>query len=267
MGARSLLFESSGCAKRRADCSSPYAPDLPIHELNDFAQERVRGKTAKVIRMRHPRLATALVALGSLLLSESSAYGSDSVATEVNKLSPADRAELFRLLTAPRSGYARFLTGIGFGAGLRLNNPYRLAGQLGGTGESLSTTAPYTMISAALAFGAPDGLQHGGFASLSVALSGIDQAVLTPGYIMMYRGPSRWLGYARLGPAFVLSPQTNVGGEIAAGGAFFLTGSFGVSVDLAGNLFYGASTWEKKYPAYPVVSATAGLIVDLEVLP
>jgi len=123
------------------------------------------------------------------------------------------------------------------------------------------------MFTAALAFGASDGLQHGGFTSLSLALNGVSQAVLTPGYIMLYRGPSRLLGYARIGPAFVLSPQPNVGGEAAVGGVFFLTGALGLSLDLAGNLFYGASTWEKKYPAYPVVSATAGIIVDFEVLP
>jgi hypothetical protein len=58
-----------------------------------------------------------------------------------------------------------------------------------------------------------------------------------------------------------------VGGEVGVGGVFFLTGAFGVSLDLAGNVFYGASTWEKKYPTYPVLSATAGLIVDFEVLP
>jgi hypothetical protein len=85
--------------------------------------------------------------------------------------------------------------------------------------------------------------------------------------MMLYRGSSRLLGYARVGPAIVLSPQTNVGGEAALGGVFFLTGTLGVSLDLAGNIFYGASTWEKKYPTYPVLSATVGLVVDFEVLP
>ncbi|HRI67338.1 MAG TPA: hypothetical protein PK156_24010 [Polyangium sp.] len=217
--------------------------------------------------MRHPCLATALAAIGLLSTFESTAHALDSNTAGLNGLSPAQREELLRRLSAPPGVNAHFLTSIGFGGGLRLNNPYRLGTQLGSTGESLSTTAPFTMLMAGVTFGAPEGLQHGGFLSLSAALSGIDQAVLTPGYMMLYRGSSRMLGYARLGPAFVLSPKTNVGGELAAGGAYFLTGSFGVTADLSGSLFYGASTWTKKYPAYPVLSMTAGIIVDFEVLP
>jgi hypothetical protein len=217
--------------------------------------------------MRYHCLAKTLVTLGLLLSAESSANALESVSTKPNKLSLSERAALLDELSAPRGNDVRVLAGIGIGSGLRFNNPYRLATQFGTTGESLSATAPYVMLTAALAFGAPDGLQHGAFASLSVATTGIDQAVLTPGYMLLYRGPSRWLGYARVGPAFVLSPQTNVGGEVAVGGVFFLTGTLGVSLDLAGNLFYGASTWEKKYPTYPVISATAGFVVDFEVLP
>lgn len=217
--------------------------------------------------MRRICLVKPLVTLGLLLAAESIANATESAAVAPKALSPSERAALFAKLSAPPKGYARFLGGIGLGAGVRFNNPYRLATQLGATGESLSTTAPYTMLTLAAAFGSADGLQHGAFASLSFAMTGIDQAVFTPGYIMVYRGPHRFLGYARGGPAIILSPQTNVGGELAVGGAFFLTGSLGLSLDLAGNIFYGASTWEKKYPMYPVLSATAGIIVDIEVLP
>ncbi|MBK9263408.1 MAG: hypothetical protein IPM54_26840 [Polyangiaceae bacterium] len=198
---------------------------------------------------------------------ESNAHAADAASTDPKLLSAVEREARLRELDAPVRRYARVLAGIGFGGGLRFNNPYRLATQFGTTGESLSATAPYVTLSAAATFGAPDGLQHGGFTSISFALTGVDQAVLTPGYMLLYRGPSRLLGYARVGPAFVLSPQTNVGGEIAVGSVFFLTGGLGVSLDLAGNIFYGASTWEKKYPVYPIVSVTAGLVVDLEVLP
>ena len=217
--------------------------------------------------MRHQCLAKALVTLGLMLSMESTAKALEPASTEPKKLSPSERAALLQQLTAPLGREARVLLGVGFGAGLRFNNPYRLATQLGATAESVSSTAPYTMLTAAMTFGAPDGFQHGGFASLSIALSGVSQAVLTPGYMLLYRGSSRLLGYARGGPAIVLSPKTNVGGELALGGVYFLTGSLGVSLDLAANVFYGASTWEKKYPAYPVFSATAGLIVDFEVLP
>lgn len=217
--------------------------------------------------MRRFCLVKPLVTLGLLVSAEAIANATEAATTDPKGLSPTERAALFAKLSAPPKGYARFLAGIGVGAGVRFNNPYRLATQLGATGESLSTTAPYTMLTLAAAFGSPNGLQHGAFASISFALTGVDQAVLTPGYIMVYRGSNRLLGYARGGPAIILSPQTNVGGELAAGGAFFLTGSLGLSLDLAGNIFYGASTWEKKYPTYPVFSATAGLIVDIEVLP
>jgi len=217
--------------------------------------------------MRRSCLVKPLVTLGLLVSAESIADATEAAAAGPKGLSPGEKAELFAKLSAPPKRYARILAGVGFGAGFRFNNPYRLATQLGPTAESLSTTAPYTMLTLAAAFGAPDGLQHGAFASISFALTGVDQAVFTPGYIMMYRGPHRFLGYVRGGPAIILSPQTNVGGELAVGGAFFLTGSLGLSLDLAGNIFYGASTWEKKYPTYPVFSATAGLIVDFEVLP
>jgi hypothetical protein len=218
-------------------------------------------------RMRHQCLAKTLLTLGLLLSTGATAHAVESASTPPKTLSPIERTALLERLSAPPHGYARVLAGIGVGSGLRFNNPYRLATQLGTTGESVSATAPYIMLNAALAFGAPDGLQHGGFLSLSAALTGIDQAVLTPGYMLLYRGPSRLLGYARVGPAFVLSPQTNVGGEAAIGAVFFLTGTLGVSLDVAGNIFYGASTWEKKYPTYPVLSATVGLVVDFEVLP
>lgn len=217
--------------------------------------------------MRHSCLANALATIG-LLMSAASSAAAREYAPECFKAAPTpEKATPFELENGPARCSTHVLTGVGFGAGLRFNNPYRLATQFGPTGESLSATAPYMMLTAAVTYGAPDGLQHGAFASLSVALLGIGQAVFTPGYMMLYRGPSRLLGYARVGPAIVLSPQTNVGGEVALGGAFFLTGSLGISFDLAGNIFYGASTWEKKYPTYPVLSATAGLIVDFEVLP
>lgn len=217
--------------------------------------------------MRHSCLAKVFMMLGLLLSANSTASALEATSKKPNQLSPSERAALLQQLSAPPRGYARVLAGIGVGSGLRFNNPYRLATQLGPTAESLSATSPYIMATGAVAFGAPDGLQHGAFASLSIALLGIDQAVLTPGYMLLYRGPSRLLGYARLGPAIVLSPQTNVGGEVAVGGVVFLTGGLGVSLDLAGNIFYGASTWEKKYPTYPVLSVTAGFVVDFEVLP
>lgn len=213
------------------------------------------------------RFAQVLVTLGLLLSAASTVSAQEAASSDPNRLSPTQRAALLKELSAPPRIDVRMLVGLGAGAGVRFNNPYRLATQLGVTGESLSATAPYMMFTGALVLGAADGVQHGAFLALSTALTGIEQSVFTPGYMLLYRGPSRLLGYLRAGPAIVLSPQTNVGGELAAGGVFFLTGSFGVSLDLAGNIFYGAGTWQKQYPVYPIVSATAGFVVDFEVLP
>jgi len=179
----------------------------------------------------------------------------------------ADTRALYEELSAPPGTAARGLVGLSVGGGLRFNNPYRLATQLGATAESVSATAPYLMLDAGFVFGRADGLQQGGFLGLSFALAGVSQAVFVPGYMLVYRGPSRWLVYGRAGPALVLAPDSNVGVEVAGGGAYFLTGGLGLALDVAGNLFYGASTWEKKYPVYPVLSASLGFIVDMELLP
>lgn len=212
------------------------------------------------------------VTLALVTLQATSAHAQETSSESEERASSKEEAQELRRvrfdkLSMPPSGYARVLLGLGLGAGLRFNNPYRLATQLGSTAESMSTTAPYTMLSAAMTFGKPDGLQHGGFVGASFAITGVSQSVLTPAYMLLYRGPRRTLGYARAGAAIVLSPDVNVGPEIAAGGAFFVTGGLGVSLDVAGNLFYGASTWQKTYPVYPVLSATLGVIVDLEMLP
>jgi hypothetical protein len=168
---------------------------------------------------------------------------------------------------APSRSYVRLLGGVSFGGGMRFNNPYRLATVLGRTAESVSATAPYAQISAGATFGPPDGLQHGGTLGLSFALAGVSQAVLAPGYLMLYRGPRSLLFYGRGGPAIVLSPNPNVGLEAGAGAAWFATGGVGLSLDVAGDLFYGAGTRDVKYAVYPVLSASLGLLVDLEVLP
>lgn len=217
--------------------------------------------------MRHHCLSLTIAAFVLLASAASTAHALDAPPATKSAMTLQDRQALLDRLNASPGWDARVLLSLGAGSGVRFNNPYRLATQVGSTGESLSTTAPYMMLTTALAFGPADGLQHGGFLSFSFALTGVDQTLFTPGYMALYRGPSRWMGYARVGPAIVLSPQTNVGGEVAVGGAFFLTGSLGLSLDLAGDLFYGASTWQKKYPAYPVASATLGFIVDFEALP
>lgn len=55
------------------------------------------------------------------------------------------------------------------------NNPYRLATQLGEDARSVSLTATYADLGLGLAFGPPDGLQHGAAVHASFALAGVSR--------------------------------------------------------------------------------------------
>ena len=168
----------------------------------------------------------------------------------------------------PRGDAYNVLATVFFGEGFRFNNPYRLRTQLGLSAENVSVTAPYVDLGIAMTFGRTFGLQHGAGVNLSVALGGISQAVLVPSYTALYRGDSaRLLGFGRVGPAIVLSPDANVGLEIGVGGAAFITSKLAVSAEIVGDLLYGAATRETGFPAYPILSLQLGLMFDHEVLP
>lgn len=152
------------------------------------------------------------------------------------------------------------------GDGLRFNNPYRLATVLGHTAESLSRTAPYTDVGAAIAFGNPTRTANGISLRVSVALEGVSQSVLTPSYIVLRRF-SDCAAYARAGAAIVLSPDTTWGFEVAAGGIWFARAGIGVVAEVVGDLFYGAATREASQPTYPVLSGQGGLWLSWEALP
>jgi hypothetical protein len=175
--------------------------------------------------------------------------------------------EAWRRLSQPPSGYYRVVGTFAFGRGLRFNNPYRLQTQLGEEPESLSLTASYIDLGAAVALGKPDGLQHGAALHFSAALSGVSQQVLTPSYFAVLRGPRRVLGCARFGPAIILSPDPSVGAELGVGAAFFVTAKIAIYGELIGDIFYGAGTTDVKYGVYPVLSGQLGLLIDHEVLP
>lgn len=182
---------------------------------------------------------------------------------------PAEVAEdpLAALRAPPGSTY-HFVGSLFFGDGLRFNNPYRLKTQLGESAKTVSVTTPYADLGVALAVGDAFGLQHGAALRLSFALSSVAQAVLAPTYFASYRGTSeRFFGFGRLGPVIVLSPDANVGAEIGAGAALFLTAKTAVSIEIVGDLLYGAATREAGFPVYPVLSFQLGLLVDHEVLP
>jgi hypothetical protein len=156
---------------------------------------------------------------------------------------------------------------LALGKGLRFNNPYRLATPLGDDAESLSTTAAYLDIAVGAALGPAEGLQHGGEIALSLATDGVAQEVLALSYVALLPLGGRVLARGRGGVPIVIEPDANVGLELGAGGAFLLTGGFGLTAELVGSLFYGAGTLDKSVTTIPVLSLELGVFFDYEVLP
>ncbi|HLK39818.1 MAG TPA: hypothetical protein VKU41_23840 [Polyangiaceae bacterium] len=158
-----------------------------------------------------------------------------------------------------------FATGF-LGDGLRFNNPYRLSTVLGSDARSLSRTATYAEIGAAVALGDPASLAYGLALRASFALEGVEQAVLTPSVLILRRW-QRWGVYGRAGIATVLTPDATWGGEGAAGALWFALAGVALAAEVVGDLFYGAGTAEVATPAYPVLSGQAGLWLSLEAMP
>ena len=152
------------------------------------------------------------------------------------------------------------------GTGFRFNNPYRLATPLGDTAESVSRTATYLDVGAAVLFGGPTRFQHGAELGFSFALEGIRQAVVTPAYVLSRRKGSFAAGL-RIGTPIVLTPNTTFGGELGLSGTWFFRAALGLRAEMVGNMFYGAGTVERAVPAYPMLSFALGLVIAYEVLP
>jgi hypothetical protein len=161
----------------------------------------------------------------------------------------------------------RIIGTLEFGRGFRFNNPYRLATELGKDAQSVSLTAAYADLGLGVAFGAPDGLQHGAAVHASFAMAGVPQAVITPTYLMAYRGPLSLMAYARLGPSIILTPDVTAGGEVAGGFAWFVTGKLAVAAEIVFDLYYGAGTNQVSIATYPILSGQLGLLFDQEFLP
>ncbi|GAC1367009.1 MAG: hypothetical protein NVSMB47_18230 [Polyangiales bacterium] len=192
----------------------------------------------------------ALAALVMLLVDPGAARAADE------KLPPADERPL----------YVRAFATSGAGMGLRFNNPYRLSRQLGDDARGLSTTAPYLDLGVGATFGDPFGFQHGGTLRWDRALSGVGQQVVTPSYV----GLRRWTAFevwGRFGLPIVLTPDRNLGTELAVGGAWFVRAGVGLALEAIGDVFFGASTPEKRQPVYPVLSGQLGVLVEWERLP
>lgn len=183
--------------------------------------------------------------------------------------SPPDRAALrrqLRELTAPETYFDILATAM-VGEGLRFNNPYRLARELGQNGQSLSSTAPYLELALGATISRPTGVQHGARLGFSIALEGVPQQVLTPAYQAVIRLPPSFLLYGWAGVPIILNPDANVGAELAVGGAWLARAGIGVVLAAVADGFYGAGTRETTAALYPVLSAQVGLLVGYEVLP
>jgi hypothetical protein len=150
---------------------------------------------------------------------------------------------------------------------LRFNNPYRLSHELGRRGESLSSTAPYLDLAIGATTGRPGRIEHGARFGWSMALSGVPQHVLTPAYQSVLRLRSSWILYGWAGVPVLLSPDPNIGGEVAVGGAWLARTGLGAAFAIVGDAFYGAGTRERSAALYPVLSAQLGVLIGYEVLP
>jgi hypothetical protein len=217
-------------------------------------------KTARVSASLIVSVALAAAAGGSNARAE----GAPAVAGTT-----PDRAALrrqLRELTAP-DAYFDILATAMVGMGLRFNNPYRLAHELGQSGQSLSSTAPYLELALGATTGRPTGVQHGARLGFSIALEGVPQEVLTPAYQAVIRLPPSFLLYGWAGVPIILNPDANFGAELAVGGAWLARAGLGVVLAAVADGFYGAGTRETTAALYPVLSAQVGLLVGYEVLP
>jgi hypothetical protein len=163
--------------------------------------------------------------------------------------------------------YAHPYLSLALGRGLRLNNPYRLEKVLGDSPEGLSLSALYLDLGAGWLMGNPRGLQHGPVANLSVAVTGIRQEVLSPGYRILVRLGPRWSLSGKLAVPVVLEPDLGGGGELGVAGLFRVLAGVAAYAELLGSTFLGAATYEADTTVIPIVSLQAGLWTDHEVLP
>jgi hypothetical protein len=151
---------------------------------------------------------------------------------------------------------------LSLGKGLHTNNPYRL-----GTTDAFGFTATYLDLALGLALGPPDGLEHGGQVSLLIATDGVPQEVLGFSYVALLPLGEHAILRGRAGLPIVLTPDSTVGLELGAGGAWLFTGGLGATAELVGSLFYGAATQDRKTTAIPVFALQIGMWFDHEVLP
>lgn len=205
------------------------------------------------------------VALAPLLLATAPARA-EPVPDAAPSAEPPPPAAVAR---TPRAeiAYPHLFGALSLGRGLRFNNPYRLATQLGDSGESLSLSATYLDVAFGITSARYGRLEHGGVAHLSVAMSGIPQEVLSFSYIAQRRFLPSLIVHARGGVPIVIEPDVNAGLELAGGTTWLLRSGLGLTAELVGSIFYGAATLERSVSVIPLLSLQVGVAVDYEVLP
>jgi hypothetical protein len=174
---------------------------------------------------------------------------------------------LIRRMEAEPGFYARVFGTFAVGKGLRFSNPYRLETVIGDDVESVSATATYIDFAGSLLFGSPNGVQQGASIHIGSSVEGVLQPFVTPSYVVAYRADLPFMVYGRVGPAILLSPDANVGGEIAGSFSYFFLSGLGVTSEVVFDLFYGAATLTEQYSVIPVLSFQLGIIADYEFLP
>lgn len=219
------------------------------------------GRTSSTLLALVGALAWRSVAFGQGGAEEAAA--ADGAAT--GALTAAEEKQLARL-ERNRGATARFFATASGGTGFRFNNPYRLSSQVGEDATSLSTIDPYFDVSANFVFG-PVGLpQHGVSLHVGAPVVGVFQPFITPSYILAYRGDLPVLLYGRVGTPMLLSPDFNLGAELAGSASYFVTPGIGFTGEVMLDLFYGAATLETQASTVPVLALSWGVIVDVEFL-
>lgn len=207
-----------------------------------------------------PRL---IFALGPAVACALAAFPARATEGEGEEMPRLNLANGVASTPAPPLGtYVHTFAELSLGKGLHANNPYRL-----GSLAPVGLTATYLDLSVGAAFGAPSGLQHGAQVSLLSATDGIAQQVLGVYYVALLPLGTHALLRGRAGVPFVLTPDTTLGLELGAGGAWLITGGIGASAELVGSLFYGAASPDRSITTVPIVALQLGLWFDYEVLP
>jgi hypothetical protein len=208
-----------------------------------------------VARGRAVAVAAVLLALAAARPARADEGGEDT-----------SRLDLSRSIGTTRTGslgtYVHAFAELALGKGVHTNNPYRL-----GTSDAFGFTAAYLDLSVGLAFGPPDSLQHGFQLSLLGATEGVSQQLFGAYYVVLLPVGGHAILRGRAGLPIVLTPDTTMGLEAAAGGAWLFTGGIGASAELVGSFFYGAASPDRTKTAIPVIALQIGAWFDHEVLP